>query len=169
MSPEDLKAIQDMINETLLPKVEEIIDEKVTNAVWGVAQTAQGILNQETEEGDDSEGGKGLSAGQVLKVIAALTPISQTVAQNVVPALLKRTEPTPVPMDQIRPIMDIFSNGMAFGVNAVSIATRAGHPIPDGPTFSNLIMGGNKVESNGKVSAAVTNESIEAEFKRLAE
>ena len=177
LTPEDVANIQEMINTGLMPAVEKLVDEKVTSGLSGLTNVVQGLLNQQPETPEGTAAANPMAG--TLGILASLAPV----LLQVLP-MLKGNQQTD-PMAQfnsmaammrtasdvmLAPVMDIWRQGMSFGVNAVSVAQRVTGPV-DGAAFDHLIQtpGQQTVPAtpvNGQMSAAF---DYAAAASRLAE
>lgn len=146
LTPEDVASIQEMINTGLMPQVEKLVEEKVTAGLSGLTDVVQGLLNQKPETGEGA-GANSQMAGMV-GILASLAPV----LLQVLP-MLKGNQQQADPMAQfnsmaammrtasdvmLAPVMDIWRQGMTFGVNAVSVAQKVTGPV-DAAAFGDMI------------------------------
>ncbi len=164
LTPEDIEGIQKMIDTGLMPQVEKLVEEKVSSGLSGLTSVVQGLLNQSTESPEGAPANNPQMAG-MLGVLASLGPVllqvlpmlkghqqSDPMAQFNQMAAMMRTASDVM----LAPVMDIWRQGMSFGVNAVSVAQRVTGQV-DGAAFDQLIqphpMTAKGNPSNGQVSS----------------
>lgn len=178
LTPEDVANIQEMINTGVMPAVEKLVEEKVTSGLSGLTNVVQGLLNQtsETPDGSTTSNPQGTA---ILSVLASLAPL----AVQLLPMLKGHQQTDPMAQFNsmaammrtasdvmLAPVMDIWRQGMSFGVNAVSVAQRVTGPV-DGAAFDHLIQRQGEETTpraavNGQMSAVF---DYDAHASRLAD
>jgi len=165
LTPEDIAGIQTMIDTGLMPQVEKLVEEKVSSGLSGLTSVVQGLLNSSSETPEGAPSANNPQIAGVLGILASLGPV----LLQVLPMLKGHQQTDPMAQFNqmasmmqtasnvmLAPVMDIWRQGMSFGVNAVSVAQRVTGQV-DGAAFDQLIqthpMAAKVNPSNGQVDS----------------